>query len=237
MTDSPWELLRHRFAGADVDVLGNGPTVTEWTPGERAIATVNAGMPLVAQQQQRADLYWVQDERFLTTKGATLLPHLHLIDYFAANARVIDQVPPEYGHRIPVRMLGDADWSRDPRLGVNHGYNVVFGLLQLLSWCQVRSVHLWGVGMRYWSTNPRYHQSTRGADVDLHRSAEQVILVARALEILRSEGVEVAVHGPSALTDYVPLPSGTWAEQVAPITADAQSASRHLSKAKTRAQK
>lgn len=237
MTDSPWDLLRHRFTGADVDVLGNGPTVTDWTPGERTIATVNAGMPLLAQLHRRADLYWVQDERFLAAKGATLLPHLHLIDYFAANARVIDQVPPDYRHRIPVRMLGDADWSRDPRLGVNHGYNVVFGLLQLLSWCQVRSVHLWGVGMRYWSTNPRYHQSTRGADVDLHRSAEQVILVARALQILRSEGVEVVVHGPSALTDYVPLPLGNWAEHVAPITAGADPGTGPTSVGGSQAQK
>ncbi|MEE9964272.1 MAG: hypothetical protein K4304_04160 [Propionicimonas sp.] len=214
----PLEQLRERFTGAEVDVLGNGPTVAAWTPGDRAIATVNAGMPLVASHEAKADLYWVQDERFIATKGPSLLPYVHLIDFFAANARIIDLVPPDYGHRVPVRMMGDVDWSRDPRLGVNHGYNVVFGLLQLLSWCRVRSVHLWGVGMRYWSTNPRYHQSTRGADVDLHRSAEQVILVNRALDILRSEGVEVEVHGPSALTDFAPLPQGQWAGQVAPLT-------------------
>lgn len=212
----PLELLRQRFAGADVDIVGNGPTVTEWTPSERRVATVNAGMSLLAAQHTRADLYWVQDERFITTKGATLLPHLDLIDHFAANSHIIDLVPQEYRHRVPVRMLGVVEWSRDPRLGVNHGFNVVYGLLQLLSWCRVSSVHLWGVGMRYWSSNPRYHQSTRGSDVDLHRSAEQVILVSRALEILRSEGIEVVIHGPSALNDAILLPLGDWAQGVAP---------------------
>lgn len=63
---TPLDQLRQHLAGAAVDLVGNGPSATQWQPTEdRAIVTVNAGLKLLDQHDAGADLYWVQDERFV----------------------------------------------------------------------------------------------------------------------------------------------------------------------------
>ncbi|MDR2253886.1 MAG: hypothetical protein LBD97_08550 [Bifidobacteriaceae bacterium] len=193
--------------GREIILLGNGPTVTDWdgTVGAgQAVATVNAGLSLLARMDRQAHLTWIQDERFLRRRSSTLLPHIARAGALVVNERIIPQLPPNVGRRaIGVRMLGYVGFSRDPRIGVFHGYNAVHGILQILAWARVRSVQLWGVPLLYWSTNTRFDQAKRGSDVDLHRASDQVSVTLRGIETVRQMGVEVTIHSDSALSRAV----------------------------------
>jgi hypothetical protein len=193
--------LRDHLAGSSVDLVGNGPTASEWRPRPSVrVVTVNAGLKLMAEHDAMADLYWVQDERFIATKPESLLPYLSRTRFFAANADVAHQAGIVDDRLIPIRMLDYETFSRDPRIGLGHGYNVIFGALQILRWCGVRRIDVFGVGLRYWSTDTRFDQRVRGFDVDLHRSGDQVRLVRHALDIVEADGIEIQIHGASALS-------------------------------------
>jgi hypothetical protein len=231
--------------GRPVTVLGNGPTARQWDgtlPARGAVATVNAGLALLAElslrasqttgpgpnarktlhreppESYRADLVWVQDERFLPRRAETLLPHLEAsrpsgaggaaqnqrpvrrAPLLAVNERLLAQLPPGIARQaIGFRMLGYEGFSRDPRIGVFHGYNAIFGLLQLLAAAGASSLELYGVPMLYWSTETRFDQAKRGVDVDLHRASDQVALTAWAIDLLRKDDISITVHGESAL--------------------------------------
>jgi hypothetical protein len=192
------------LAGRDVIVLGNGPTVNLWNSEAddgAAIVTVNAGLAYVAGSGRRADLIWVQDERFLPRRADTLLPFVDRVRVLALNQRLIPQLPARISPAVVgLRVLGPDGFSRDPRLGVSHGYTAVYGLLQILAAAAVRRIDLYGVPLLYWSTATRFDQARRGADVDLHRASNQVVGLARGIATLRREGTAVIVHGDSALS-------------------------------------
>ncbi|MDR1426852.1 MAG: hypothetical protein LBJ08_03735 [Bifidobacteriaceae bacterium] len=201
-----FSLVRGAIEGRDVIVLGNGPTVRMWSgtvPDGGAIATVNAGLTLLAELGGRADLVWVQDERFLPRRARTLLPHLSRAGQLVLNERLLPQLPPAAARAaVGLRMLGNEGFSRDPQMGVFHGYNAVFGLLQVLAGAGAgaRRIDLFGVPLLYWSTDTRFDQAKRGADVDLHRASDQVALLTWAIGLVRESGIAVTVHGGSALT-------------------------------------
>jgi hypothetical protein len=200
-------VVRQALGGRDVVLLGNGPTARDWDgvlPGGGALVTVNSGLKLLAERGLTADLLWIQDERFVPAKAAALLPLADRARLLAVNERIVPQLPPDLQRRaIGLRMLGYSGFSLAPPVGVCHGYNVVYGALQLLLGAGVRRIDLHGVGMLYWSTATRFDQATRGADVDLHRASDQVALLSRAIATVRRSGVEVQVHGPSALAQVV----------------------------------
>lgn len=208
----PTSALLERFQGRSVDLLGNGPSVTAWQPeGEnaRAVVTVNAGLKYLAQVGGHADLLWLQDERFLVNKAEALLLYRDKVDMVGISNAIAPQVPTDLKSRtLSLPMLGYQGFSYYPPLGLFHGYNVIYGALQLLAWCDIRELKVYGVGLDYWSMSPRFDQTQRGGDVDLHRAADQVYWIRHGISVLESQGVPVEVIGDSFLNrSAIPEPA------------------------------
>lgn len=200
----PISTLLERFQGRSIDLLGNGPSVAAWQPGsesDRAVVTVNAGLKYLAQVGGHAQLLWLQDERFLVNKAETLLLHRDAVDLVGISSAIAPQVPTDLKARtLSIPMLGYEGFSYYPPLGLFHGYNVIYGALQLLAWCNIRDLKIYGVGLDYWSMSPRFDQTQRGGDVDLHRAADQVYWIRHAISVLEAQGVPVEVIGDSFLS-------------------------------------
>jgi hypothetical protein len=192
--------LRDAFAGQHVCVAGNGPTLSMLQDRiAPRIATVNSGLGYFAETDFKPDLFWVQDLRMMKDKAGMVTPYLDHVPFVLHNAEIAWFAANPQPRFQPVRMLGYTGFSRDIRIGAFHGYNAVYGLLQILAWSRVAHVTLCGVGLNYFASQPRFYQSRRKLDVDLHRASEQVHLMARAITALRCDGIGVDILGPSLL--------------------------------------
>lgn len=192
--------LRDLIKGSRVIIAGNGPSLRLFDPStEGVICTVNAGLCFFEQIQRSVDLYWVQDRRMLIDKKHLVLPYLHMPKFIAFNSDIRSLHFHKAGNSIPVNMLGNFGFSKEPEIGVFHGFNAVYGLIQLVFGLQASEIILYGVDLKYFSTETRFYQSKRGFDVDLHRSNEQVYLMSKAIQNIRRSGVNVTVVGNSML--------------------------------------
>jgi hypothetical protein len=198
---SDLDILSEKFRGKHVCVAGNGPTLNLFDQrAEGLVATVNSGLGYFDKIRRPVDLFWVQDRRMLIDKKDLVEPFLKNVHHVMFNDDISYFRIQNKTSYIPVRMLGYKGFSKDIELGLFHGYTAVFGLLQILYCMKVSSISLYGVGLNYFSGDPRFYQKERGIDVDLNRASEQVSMVRLALRQYEEAGIGVEIVGQSLLT-------------------------------------
>ena len=181
-------------------MAGNGPSLRllETRP-EGPLCTVNAGLSYFYELGWEVDLHWIQDRRMMTEKPELVEPYLELAKIIAYNSEISYFRESTISSTMPIHMLGYKGFSKEPGIGVFHGYTAIYGLLQILYYCKPAKLSLYGVGLNYFSNETRFYQSTRGVDVDLHRANEQVKLVSEAIRQFEFIGIPVDVVGASML--------------------------------------
>lgn len=199
-----FQKIREKFSGQHVCVAGNGPSLKlldrKVAP---LIATVNSGLPYFSKIGVDVDLFWVQDRRMLVEKREMVRSYIDHIPFIMYNEDISFFENKSDDRFFPVKMHDYIGFSRNPELGIFHGYNAVFGLLQILAYLDVGKISLYGVGLNYSAQQPRFYQTQRSFDVDLHRASEQVALMREALDKLSQDGVEIEIIGESRLKNAV----------------------------------
>lgn len=194
--------LKYRFAGAHVCVAGNGPSIkliqNKIAP---LTATVNSGLPYFNRIGLGVDLLWIQDRRMMVQKRNLVQPYISDIPFVLYNDEISFFENKSNDQFYPIAMRDYIGFSRDLDIGIFHGFNAVFGLLQILSYLEVSKISLYGVGLNYSAREPRFYQKVRSFDVDLHRASEQVSLLREALDKLGQDGVEIEILGESRLNN------------------------------------
>lgn len=193
--------LTRKFRGQHVCVAGNGPTLSLFSPNNKGlVATVNSGLGYFDSIKRSVDLFWVQDRRMMVDKKHLVEPYLKNVKHVMYNDDISYFGIQNNDNFTPVRMLGYKGFSKDIEFGIFHGYTAIFGLLQILYCLEVGSIAIYGVGLNYFSGDPRFYQKERGIDVDLNRASEQVSMVRLALRQFDEAGIGVDIIGPSMLT-------------------------------------
>lgn len=205
-----FDTCKEVFSGRSVLLVGNGPSAKNVKKLSRSydkIATVNAGLYLLDKEKLKTDLLWIQDGRMLVEKQDKVLPYLKP-DCLLCLPRHC--TPPK--NRTPESVLrfehlGNKGFSKDPRIGVFTGYTALYGLMQLVAWCEPKRVGIIGMDLDYGRNNPRAYQTKRGFDVDLQVSDAQITHSLAAVDILRAQGIDVEIHARSILLSqsFVPL--------------------------------
>ena len=202
------EALKDKFCDRHVVLAGNGPSLDLLTQSKlkgKLVATVNSGLPFFYRNKMKVDLFWVQDLRMTIGKIDYVRPYLKNVDFVLYNEQISYFSGMESDRYIPVTMLGYVGFSLNLEMGIFHGYNASYGLLQILVILGVKKISLYGVGLNYSASNPRFYQKTRGLDVDLHRASDQVAIMRSALTVLANNGVEVEIVGGSMLDRATPI--------------------------------
>ena len=196
--------VRKKFSGQHVCVAGNGPSLKLLDKKIAPLtATVNSGLPYFAKIGVDVDLVWVQDRRMLVEKVEMVRPYIDRVPFIFYNEDISFFENKSDDRFFPIKMNDYVGFSRNPEIGVFHGYNAVFGLLQVLAHLKVGKISLYGVGLNYSAQQPRFYQTQRSFDVDLHRASEQVALMREALDKLSADGVEIEIFGESRLNNAV----------------------------------
>lgn len=194
------DAVRTSLTGKEVVVAGNGPSIRMLsTKPAGPVCTVNAGLSFFSERGWPVALHWIQDRRIMVEKAHLVEPFLDTAQTIAYNSEIGYFRRMRSDWLLPIQMIGYSGFSKEPKVGVFHGYTAIYGLLQLLYYCDVAKLVIYGVGLNYFAENTRFYQHSRGLDVDLHRSNEQVRMVAKGLERFEAAGVAVEIVGPSML--------------------------------------
>ena len=188
------------FSGKTVLLVGNGPSAKDLANLARSydrIATVNAGLYILAQEGLQASFLWIQDGRVFKDKSDKVMPYLN--PQVQVGLPVHGRTPPELLNRPLLRFnnLGNHGFSRDPRIGIFTGYTALYGLMQLLCWCRPTKMGFIGMDLDYSFDNTRACQKKRGLDVDLHVNDLQISYTLNGLETLKSQSIVTQIHSKS----------------------------------------
>lgn len=197
--------LKQKFSNNHVCVAGNGPTLKLLKDKVAPLtATVNSGLPYFKEIGLGVDLFWVQDLRVMVEKLHLVRPYISDIPFIIYNDDISFFQNKSDDQFYPIRMLDYVGFSHNINIGIFHGYNAIFGLLQILAYLEVSKITLYGVGLNYSAQQPRFYQTQRSFDVDLHRASEQVSLMREALDKVSQNGIEIEIIGDSRLRNSTP---------------------------------
>lgn len=205
-----YDTCKETFSGCSVLLVGNGPSaqnIDSLAKSYDRIATVNAGLSLLDKDSVKADLLWIQDGRMLIEKLDKVLPYItsKLLLCMPQHGKLPSNC--KLGPVLRFQHLGNSGFSRDPRIGVFTGYNALYGLIQLLAWCEPKKIGIIGMDLDYGRNNPRAYQTKRGFDVDLHVNDQQIAHSLRAVKILKLCGIDIEIHAKSLLLSRAFVPS------------------------------
>ena len=199
---NPLDRCKDAFYGQSVLLIGNGPSarnLSSLVGSYDKVVTVNAGLSILKKEEVAADLLWIQDSRMLIDKPDMVIPYLKPDIWLCVPRH--GRLPTNLKSNFVMRVshLGNSGFSRDPRIGVFTGYNALYGLTQLMAWCEPKKLGFVGIDMDYSLKNPRAYQSKRGFDVDLHVNDLQISHALKSFRFLGDLGVGVEIHAISPL--------------------------------------